>query len=127
MTFMLKIRLQRVGRKHEPVFRLVVTDSKNGPKSGRFLEVVGSHDARRDFEVKNINVERVKHWMAQGAKVSDTVHNFFVQYKIIEGKKLNVLPRKSPIKKGEAAAEPVKAAAPAAATPKAEDGEAPKA
>jgi len=91
------------------------------------LEVVGSHDARRDFEVKNINVERVKHWMAQGAKVSDTVHNFFVQYKIIEGKKLNVLPRKSPIKKGEAAAEPVKAAAPAAATPKAEDGEAPKA
>jgi len=44
---MLMIRLQRVGRKHEPVFRLVLTDSKNGPKSGKFLEILGSYDTRR--------------------------------------------------------------------------------
>ena len=43
---MLKIRLQRVGRKHEPAFRLVLTDSKNSTKSGKFLEVLGSHDFR---------------------------------------------------------------------------------
>ncbi|MFZ2523132.1 MAG: 30S ribosomal protein S16 [Minisyncoccia bacterium] len=44
---MLKIRLQRVGRKHEPVFRLVLTDSKNSTKSGKYLENLGNYDARR--------------------------------------------------------------------------------
>jgi len=37
---MLKIRLQRIGRKNEAAFRLVVTDSKNGPQSGKFLEIL---------------------------------------------------------------------------------------
>ena len=58
---MLMIRLQRVGRKNEPVFRVVLTDSKNGPKSGKFLEVLGSYDSRRaekpklrPIELKNL-------------------------------------------------------------------------
>ncbi|KKQ77343.1 MAG: 30S ribosomal protein S16 [Candidatus Zambryskibacteria bacterium RIFCSPHIGHO2_01_FULL_39_63] len=93
---MLMVRLQRVGRKHEPVFRLVLTDSKNGPKSGKFLEILGSYDARRG-EKAEFKTERVKHWIANGAKLSDTVHNIFVERKIIAGKKINVLPKKSPI------------------------------
>ncbi len=44
---MLTIRLQRVGRKNDPSFRVVVTDSKHGPQSGKFLEVVGAYDARQ--------------------------------------------------------------------------------
>ncbi len=111
---MLAIRLQRVGRKHEPVFRVVLTDSKNGPKSGRFLEVLGSYDARRENKIEQLNVEQIKHWISKGAKLSDTLHNFLVGKKAIEGKKRNVLPKKTPIKKeGEAAAAP--AAAPAEA------------
>lgn len=97
---MLKIRLQRVGRKHEPTFRLVLTDSKNSTKSGRFLEILGSHDARLENKT-NIMKDRVLHWMKMGAQISDTVHNLFVSNKIIEGKKKNVLPRKSPPKTEE--------------------------
>ncbi|MEK7552190.1 MAG: 30S ribosomal protein S16 [Patescibacteria group bacterium] len=95
---MLKIRLQRIGRKHEPVFRLVVTESQNGPKSGNSLEVLGSFDSRR-AEKAEFNVERIGYWMKQGAKVSDTIHNLLVARKVIAGKKVNALPKKKPIKK----------------------------
>jgi small subunit ribosomal protein S16 len=99
---MLMVRLQRVGRKHEPVFRLVLTDSKNGPKSGKFLEILGNMDMRRG-EKAEFKTDRVKYWMEKGAKLSDTVHNIFVERKLIEGKKINVLPKKTvPVK-----AEPV--------------------
>ncbi len=112
---MLKIRLQRVGRVHEPIFRLVLTDSKNSTKSGRYLEVLGSFDMRHD-NLKKIDVERVKHWIAQGAQPSDTVHNYLVAKKHIEGKKRNALPLRTAIKKeAPAAAEtPAPAAAPTA-------------
>ncbi len=100
---MLKIRLQRVGRKHIPVFRVVLTDSKNSAKSGKFLEVLGSHDPRIETGTV-IKADRVKHWMSHGAQVSDTMHNLLVTHKIIEGKKINNLPKKSPIKKAEVAA-----------------------
>jgi len=108
---MLMIRLQRVGRKHEPVFRLVLTDSKNSGKSGKFLEILGNMDMRRS-EKAEFKIDRVKHWMANGAKLSDTVHNLLVEKKIIEGKKINVLPRKSPIKKEEVKVEEKPAEAP---------------
>lgn len=108
------IRLQRVGRKNEPVFRVVLTDSKNGPKSGKSLEVLGAYDSRR-AEKAEIKLDRVKHWMSHGAKLSGTLHNLLVQRKAIEGKKVNVLPKKRPIKKeGEAAPKDAAAPAPAA-------------
>ena len=122
---MLKIRLQRVGRKHEPSFRLVLTDSKNGPKSGKYQEVLGWYDVRRDNKAEQIDTERVKYWMSKGAQVSETVHNFLVEKKIVVGKKINKLPRKSPIKKEEPktegdkkadAVKPPVAASPAPAT-----------
>jgi small subunit ribosomal protein S16 len=112
---MLMIRLQRVGRKHEPVFRLVLTDSKNGPKSGKYLEVLGSFDARIDNKIEQFKVEKIHYWISKGAKLSDTVHNFLVSKKVISGKKINALPKKKPIAKvAEAGAEAPKAAAPAA-------------
>jgi small subunit ribosomal protein S16 len=92
---MLKIRLQRTGRKHEPTFRIVVTESQNSTKSGRALEVLGSYDARKSNEI--IHEERVKYWISKGAQASDTMHNMLVHKKIIEGKKVNPLPRKKPI------------------------------
>lgn len=103
---MLTIRLQRTGRKHEPTFRVVLTDSRNGPKSGKYLEVLGWYDTRVDNKADQIDAERVRHWLSKGAQTSVTVHNFLVSRKVMEGKKLNALPRKSPIKKEEAAATP---------------------
>jgi small subunit ribosomal protein S16 len=88
---MLKIRLQRVGKKHEPVFRLVVCDSKNGVKSGNNLEVLGSYDARDKNETR-INGDKVNHWISKGAQLSDTVHNLLITKGIIKGKKINILP-----------------------------------
>lgn len=93
---MLTIRLQRVGRKHDPVFRVVVTDSKTGPKSNKHKEVIGSYDARRE-ERAIIDTERAAYWIAQGAQPSDTVRNALVDLKVIDGKKVNALPKKSPI------------------------------
>ncbi len=100
MLRMLKIRLQRVGRKHEPAFKLVLTDSKNSTKSGKAIEVLGNHDFR--FE-KNTQVkkDRVLYWMSQGAQPSETAHNLLVTLKVIEGKKINVLPKKTPQAKKE--------------------------
>ena len=95
---MLKIRLQRVGRKHEPSFRLVLTDSKNSTKSGRYIEVLGNYDSRRG-EKASFKGERILELMSKGAKVSDTVHNLLIDQKIITAKKVNKLPLKKPIKK----------------------------
>ncbi|MCK5022228.1 MAG: 30S ribosomal protein S16 [Candidatus Pacebacteria bacterium] len=94
---MLKIRLQRVGRKHDPSYRVILTDSRQGPKSGNFIENLGFYDTIR--KIKQIKADRVKYWISKGAQLSDTVHNIMVSEKIIEGKKINVLPKKSPIVK----------------------------
>lgn len=92
---MLKMRLQRVGRKNDPSYRVVVTDSRTGPKSNKHVDLLGSYSARSDtFQVDG---ERVKDWISKGVQVSPTVHNLLVSAKIIEGNKLNVLPKKSPI------------------------------
>jgi small subunit ribosomal protein S16 len=85
---MLKIRLQRVGRKHEPTFRLVLTDSKNSTKSGRFDEVLGSYDPRKTIE--SFNTERIKHWLSRGVGLTGSVNNLLVKKGILRGKKTHV-------------------------------------
>ncbi len=92
---MLMIRLQRIGRTNDPHFRVVLTDRRNSPKSRNFTELLGTYDARNGKI--SLNGERIKHWLSKGAKLSPTMHNFLVSEKIIIGKKINVLPRKSPI------------------------------
>lgn len=116
---MLAIRLQRTGRKHEPTFRLVLTDSKNGPKSGKYIEVLGWYDSRIENKAEQMKADRIKYWMGQGAKLSNTVHNFLVGKKVIPGKKVNALPKRRPIKKDAPAVAPVATPAPVAeaATP----------
>lgn len=94
---MLKIRLQRIGRKNDPSFRAVLTDSKNAAKSGKFLEIIGSYNPKAG--VAKFDAEKVKFWISKGAQVSETMHNFLVSQKIIEGKKKNVLSKKSPTTK----------------------------
>jgi len=92
----------------------VLTDSKNSTKSGKLLEVLGSHDFRGDKKPQ-IEKERVLYWMSQGAKASNTVHNLLIVEKIIEGKKINVLPKKTVAKKEEVKTEaPATELAPAA-------------
>jgi len=93
---MLMIRLQRIGRKNDPAFRVVLTDSKNAAKSGRFKEILGSYNVKKGEVL--FKADRITYWISMGAQVSDTVHNFLVHQKIITGKKKNVLSKKSPTK-----------------------------
>ncbi|MBL7045213.1 MAG: 30S ribosomal protein S16 [Parcubacteria group bacterium] len=85
---MLKIRLQRVGRKNDPSFRVVCTDSRKGPKSGNNVEILGAYDPKRDNVA--IKGDRVEHWISQGAQVSDTVNNILRKEGIIKTKKKHV-------------------------------------
>lgn len=91
------IRLSRVGRKNDPSFRMVVTDSKNAAKSGKFLEVVGSYNARGGKA--QLDKERISHWLSHGVKTTETVHNILVNHKILEGKKVSVVKKKKAEKK----------------------------
>ncbi len=76
-----------------------MTDSKNGPKSGKFLEVLGSYDARKGAPM--LEGEKITAWIAKGAKPSATVHNLMVRNKIVKAKKIDV-GGKAPVKKEEA-------------------------
>lgn len=81
---------------------MVLTESTNSAQSGRFQEILGNYDPKAGkIEFKT---ERVKHWLKMGAKASGTVHNFFVDQKIIDSKKINVLPKKTKQAKKEVAA-----------------------
>lgn len=83
---MLVIRLLRTGKKNQPFFRIVVTDKRNPPRAGRFVEKVGFWNPLT--KERKINGERIKYWLSKGAQTSDTVHNFLIDEKIIEGKKI---------------------------------------
>ena len=111
---MLKIRLQRIGRRNDPSFRVVVTDSHESTKTGNFLEVLGSHSPTH--HVTNLKKDRILHWISKGAQTSGTIHNMLISQGVTQGKKINVLPRRTVIKKEEAV---VAAAVPAAAAPEA--------
>ena len=89
------MRLQRVGRKNDPSFRIVVTDKRTGPKSDKHIDRLGSYNPKMNHI--QIDAEKAKEWLAKGVQPSDTMHNLLVSQKVIEGKKKNVLPRKSPI------------------------------
>lgn len=92
---MLKMRLQRIGRKNNPAYRVIVTDSRNAAKRGRPVDHIGSYEPKKG--VFTIDAEKARHWISKGVQVSDTVYNFLISQKVIEGKKRNALPKKAPI------------------------------
>lgn len=84
---MLTIRFQRVGRKNDPAFRIVVTEKRSKPKSGE-LEILGSfHPKTKEIRLKN---DRILYWLSQGAKASPRVHNLLVTHKVINAPKIAV-------------------------------------
>lgn len=72
----LKIRLQRHGSTHNPVYRVVVTEA-SARRDGRHNEVLGNYApcARGQDPELNLNLERVDHWVSVGAKPTDTARN----------------------------------------------------
>lgn len=66
---MLAIRLKRIGQKHRPFYRLVVSDSRNRP-GGRSVEEVGTYDPLPDPSDIHVELDRVDYWLSQGARPS---------------------------------------------------------
>lgn len=67
-----KIRLNRMGAKKHPFYRIVVADSR-APRDGRFIEILGNYDSTKEPAVVNVNVEKAIDWMMKGAQPTDTV------------------------------------------------------
>ena len=67
-----KIRLRRLGAKKAPFYRVVVADSRY-PRDGRFIEEIGTYDPTKEPSVINIDGEKAKQWIANGAQPTDTV------------------------------------------------------
>lgn len=67
-----KIRLTRIGAKGKPIYRVVVADSES-PRDGKFLEILGNYDPRKNPAEIILKEERVREWLAKGAKPTLTV------------------------------------------------------
>lgn len=67
-----RIRLARGGRKKRPFYRIVVCSSES-PRDGRFIEKIGTYNPLMEIAEVKINAERLKYWIQQGAKPTDTV------------------------------------------------------
>lgn len=69
-----RIRLRRVGRKKQPLYRIVVADSRS-PRDGRFIETIGSYNPRVAEGGLVLQAERADYWLGVGALPSDTVRS----------------------------------------------------
>lgn len=74
------LRLQRIGKRTQPHYRIVAIDKKSGP-SGQPLEIVGHYNpkAAKDKEKVTINSEKLDRWVKNGAKPSETVGSLIVR------------------------------------------------
>lgn len=80
---MLRIRLRRAGKKKRPAYRMVVADSRS-PRDGAFIEIIGVYDPLTDPATVNINEEKARMWLAQGAQPSETAAKLLARQGIIE-------------------------------------------
>jgi small subunit ribosomal protein S16 len=65
-----KIRLMRLGKRHEPFYRVVVADSR-APRSGRYIEAIGYYNPRTDPSTIRLDTEKALQWLAKGAQPTD--------------------------------------------------------
>ena len=69
---MVKTRLRRLGAKKSPFYRVVVADSRFA-RDGRFIEEIGTYDPTQEPSLVQIDAEKAKQWLANGAQPTDTV------------------------------------------------------
>lgn len=79
-----KIRMKRIGAKKRPFYRIVVADSRRAVK-GKFIEEIGFYNPISEPRMFRINADKVKEWMRNGAKPSDTVNRLFKEYGVYDG------------------------------------------
>lgn len=67
-----KFRLRRMGAKKAPFYRIVVADERY-PRDGRFIEEIGYYDPTKEPTVVNLDADKAKTWLKNGAQPTDTV------------------------------------------------------
>ncbi len=84
---MLKIKLQRRGKKHQPSYRVVVQE-EHSKLNGDFIDDLGHYNPK--LKETKIKADRVNYWLSVGAKATSTVHNMLVKEGISKDKKIAV-------------------------------------
>lgn len=90
------IRFQRIGRTNDPAFRIAVLEKERAAKAGNVVELLGTYNPRS--KALTLNETHVKKWIAKGAQPTDSIRNLLITKGVIDGKKVNVLPKKTVIK-----------------------------
>lgn len=120
--------MSRGGAKKRPFYKIVIADSRR-PRDGKFIEKVGFFNPLLPKDKKerlNLDTDRIKYWLSQGAQPSDRVARFLGQENIIpmpaqKNNPIKAKPKKKAQEKLKAAEEAKKAAEAAAAAPVAEE------
>jgi small subunit ribosomal protein S16 len=73
-----KLRLMRMGKKKQPVYRVVAADSRS-PRDGRFIEILGTYEPRAEPSRVLIDNEKALRWLRNGAQPTDTVARLLTQ------------------------------------------------
>ncbi len=68
------IRLRREGTTNRPYYKVVVADQRS-PRDGKFIEIIGNYDPKKEGENAKIDISRAEYWISKGAQPSDTVRS----------------------------------------------------
>ena len=82
-----KLRLRRMGKKKQPIYKVVAADSRS-PRDGKFLEAVGVYNPLTNPHTVDLKEDRVHYWLDNGAQPTDTVKSLLRQKGIILKKEL---------------------------------------
>ncbi len=118
----LKIRMTRAGAKKRPFFKIVIAESRS-PRDGRFIEKIGTYDPMlpKGTERVQIDVERAKHWLSNGAQPSDRVARFLSTLGLVKWEHATNVAKALPKAKAQERLKAAEAAAAAAAAKPAEE------
>lgn len=89
-----KLRLMRMGKKKQPVYRIVAADSRS-PRDGRFIEILGTYEPRHEPSRVVVDNEKAIRWLRDGAKPTETVARLLAQSGALEQFKTGATPAKS--------------------------------
>ena len=82
---MLNIRLQRIGKRGQAYFRIIIAEHTKKPK-GKYLELLGTYNPhQKEFKADR---ERIEYWISKGAQVTPTVNNLMTNYKVWDRPKM---------------------------------------
>lgn len=110
-----RMRLMRMGKKKQPVYRVVVVDAR-APRDGRYIEQVGFYDPRQDPSLIEIDVDRAVDWLRKGVQPTDRVRKLleisgaWARFKVAKGEVHTVAAAEVPAEETGEAAEATEAA-----------------